>query len=136
MFPSRVFPLVALLLGACMLSGCDKLTGAADQKSADAEAIGYACRISQKQPEVCMKENETFSPSLILDGWKSADKDILDKVIDVGSISGISAESGKPAEGAPPVEEKKVEKPASDDAKKDAKPVGGKKPANTPEAAQ
>jgi len=130
MFPSRVSPFVALLLGIGMLSGCDKLTGVADQKSADAEAIGYACRISQKQPEACMKENETFSPSLILDGWKSADKDILDKVIDVGSMSAASAES------APPAEEKKVEKPAGEDAKKDAKPASGKKPANTPETAQ
>lgn len=65
---------ILLLLPA--LAGCDQLTGVADQKIADAEAIGFACRVSLKSPEDCMKENDTFSPSHILDGWKNADADI------------------------------------------------------------
>jgi hypothetical protein len=56
----------------------------ADPKELDAQAIGYACRVSKKQPESCMKENDTHSPSQILSGWKSADKDIKAKVIDAG----------------------------------------------------
>lgn len=100
---------VFLMVPALFLIGCDKLTGAADQKIADAEAIGYACRVSQKTPEACMKENEAQSPSSVLDGWKSADKDIKEKAIDIGmgsrpmAASEGAAEAGKPAEAAPPV---------------------------------
>ena len=71
-----------LLITAFTLAGCDRITGAANQKILDAEAIGYACRVSQKTPEDCMKENETKSPSSILDGWKTADKDIQGQLID------------------------------------------------------
>lgn len=100
------------------LAGCDKLTGAADQKIADAEAIGFACRVSQKTPEACMKENEAQSPSSILDGWKSADEDIkagkLDPTMSGMSSASAEGETAAPAEGAdaaaaavPPAEEKK-----------------------------
>jgi hypothetical protein len=48
-----------------------------------------------------MKENETFSPSMILDGWRSADKDVQDKVINLGEVA-LPAEAAvagdKPAE--------------------------------------
>ena len=74
--------LAFLLLPALLLTGCEKLSGASDQKIYDAEAIGYACRISLKKPEDCMKENEEQSPSSVLDGWKAADKDIREKVLD------------------------------------------------------
>jgi hypothetical protein len=120
-------PLVFLLM-ALPLAACDKITGAADQKIADAEAIGFACRVAQKQPEACMKENEAQSPSSILEGWKSADEDIKGGKLDptmsnVASPSVASksdaAEGDKPAEGG---EEKKDEKAgsANPDAKKDA----------------
>ena len=94
------------LMAMTLLAGCDKLTGAADQKIADAEAIGYACRVSQKTPEDCMKENEAQSPSSVLDGWKSADKDIKEKAIDITMSSppaamDTTAEAAKPAEEAP-----------------------------------
>jgi len=94
------------LMAMTLLAGCDKLTGAADQKIADAEAIGYACRVSQKTPEDCMKENEAQSPSSVLDGWKSADKDIKEKAIDITMSSppaamDTTAEAAKPAEKAP-----------------------------------
>jgi hypothetical protein len=89
------------------LSGCDKIKSmlgmpvVADPKELDAQAIGYACRVSKKQPEACMKENEIHSPSQILSGWKSADKDIKAKVIDAGpnsesaaiAVSAVSAAS-------------------------------------------
>lgn len=75
--------LALLLLLALLLTGCEQLSGASDQKIYDAEAIGYACRISLKKPEDCMKENEAQSPSSVLDGWKAADKDIREKVLDV-----------------------------------------------------
>ncbi|HEU0282495.1 MAG TPA: hypothetical protein VFQ99_01830, partial [Gallionella sp.] len=67
---------------ALALVGCDRITGADQQKALDAEAIGYACRISLKIPEDCMKENEALSPTSILSGWKEADKDIKEKAID------------------------------------------------------
>jgi len=73
---------VILLIIAFSTSGCDRLTGVAEQKIYDAEAVGYACRVSLKTPEDCMKENETHSPSSVLMGWKSADKDITDRKLD------------------------------------------------------
>ncbi|BBI98611.1 hypothetical protein FGKAn22_03040 [Ferrigenium kumadai] len=71
-----------LLLAAITLVGCDRITGAADQKIYDAEAIGYACRLSYKPPEDCMKENESQSPTSILSGWKAADKAIKEGIVD------------------------------------------------------
>jgi len=74
-----------LLAAALALAGCDRIasmTGAVDQKTLDAEAIGYACRISVKTPEDCMKENDTHSPTSILFGWKEAERDIKENAID------------------------------------------------------
>jgi hypothetical protein len=105
----------SLLLALLLLAGCDKLTGAGDQKIADAEAIGFACRVSGKTPEACMKENEAQSPSSVLDGWKSADEDIKAGKLDPSMNNAVSpkkeGEADKPAEGE--------DKPA--DAKKDDK---------------
>jgi hypothetical protein len=110
---------LALLLLAVPLTACDKITGAADQKIADAEAIGFACRVAQKQPEACMKENETQSPSSILEGWKSADEDIKGGKLDPtmsnvapssAASKGDAAEGDKPAEG----EDKKDDKGNAD----------------------
>jgi hypothetical protein len=71
-----------MLLVALMTTGCDRLSGAADRKITDAEAVGYACRVSLKKPEDCMKENDTQSTTSVLVGWKAADKDIQDKTLD------------------------------------------------------
>ncbi len=75
-----------VLLIASATSGCDKVTGmfsgAVDQKTSDAQAIGYACRVSLKKPEDCMKENETQSTTAVLTGWKNADKDINERSLD------------------------------------------------------
>lgn len=120
---------IVFVLFALALAGCDKLTGAAEQKIADAEAIGYACRVSQKTPEACMKENEAQSPSAVLEGWKSADKDIKEKTIDVGSATPVEAAANPPAD---------AEKPAEGEAKpadaKEAKKEAVKKEAAKPEA--
>lgn len=105
-----------LLLALLMLAGCDKLTGAADQKIADAEAIGFACRVSGKTPEACMKENEAQSPSSVLDGWKSADEDIKSGKLDPSMSNAVSSHAegeAKPAEGE--------DKPAEDKAAADKK---------------
>ena len=98
---------VPVLIIAFATSGCDRLTGVAEQKIYDAEAVGYACRVSLKTPEDCMKENETHSPSSVLMGWKSADKDITDKKLD-------------PSMGANPVSVEQTESasaPAATDSK-------------------
>lgn len=115
-----------LLMVLCALAGCDRLSGAAEQKTQDAEAVGYACRVSRKAPEPCMKENEAHSPSAVLDGWKSADKDIKDKKIDpnvtnpvvaVSAVVEAAASAPAAAEVAAPEKSKKEEtathKPAS-----------------------
>ena len=124
---------VFLMVPALLLAGCDKLTGAADQKIADAEAIGYACRVSQKTPEACMKENEAQSPSSVLDGWKSADKDIKEKAIDITMSNPPAAmssgEADKPADGAAPAEGAVPAEGAAADAA--AKPEAAK-PAEAP----
>lgn len=72
----------ALLLIALATTACDKITGAGEQKVSDAEAIGYACRVSLKKPEDCMKENEAQSTTSVLAGWKAADKDIQNRTLD------------------------------------------------------
>ncbi len=116
---------LSLLILVLLLAGCDKLTGAADQKMADAEAIGFACRVSGKVPEDCMKENEAQSPSSLLDGWKSADEDIK-----AGKLNpNLSAAAAK-AEADKPVDEKKDGEAIDakkDAAKKDALPADAPK---------
>lgn len=88
-----------LLIAILTLTGCDLING--DQKNLDAEAIGYACRVSQKVPENCMKENETQSPTSILKGWKAADRDIEEQVIDptMGIKPAVAAHSAIEGEG-------------------------------------
>ena len=113
---SRIFLMLLCLLP---LTGCDKIKtmlgmpAVVDPKELDAQAIGYACRVSRKQPEICMKENDTQSPSQILYGWKNADKDIKARVIELGPngellatvASSVSVASA--AKPAPAAEEKK-----------------------------
>lgn len=120
----------SFLFALLVLSGCDKLTGAADQKIADAEAVGFACRVSGKTPEACMKENEAQSPSSVLDGWKSADEDIKEGKLDPSMSNKASAvqEGGVDShvQGEDkPAEEKKDGEPA--DAQKDEKPADAPK---------
>ena len=124
-----------LLIVTFALFGCDMITGAGDQKNLDAEAIGYACRVSQKVPEVCMKENETQSPTSILKGWKAADSDIEEQKIDpsmgkkpatVAHSAPVSAEGeGKAAS------EKVAEKPVAAQDEKAAATTKSEKPAAT-----
>ncbi|MDZ4218552.1 MAG: hypothetical protein U1D70_05955 [Methylobacter sp.] len=111
----------ALLLAAFGLAGCDRLTGAANQKILDAEAIGYACRVSLKVPEDCMKENETHSPTSILKGWRSADKAIMEGLIDPSM--------GKNDQASSPVPVAAEEEPPADKAAKDAAGSKGTEPA-------
>ena len=117
--------LFALLVTALALTGCDRLTGAAQQKILDAEAIGYACRVSEKVPEDCMKENETQSPSSILDGWKAADLDIQQQNIHVGAKQEAAAPAAAQAPAAPEVK-------AAPDAKAAPEKPAAKKAAEAP----
>lgn len=66
----RAVPLL-LLAAALPLAGCEMLSGG--DKGKDGESIGFACRLSDKLPEDCMKENSTYTPTSILTGWKRAD---------------------------------------------------------------
>jgi len=75
-------PVITLLLIALATTGCDKITGEAEQKTRDAEAIGYACRVSSKAPADCISDNEAHSPTSLLVGWKAADQDILARLLD------------------------------------------------------
>jgi hypothetical protein len=113
----------SFLLALLLLAGCDKLTGAADQKIADAEAIGFACRVSGKAPEACMKENEAQSPSSLLDGWKTADEDIKAGKLDP-SMSNMASGKKEGEEAAPAAEGE--EKPAEEAKDGEAAPEGGK----------
>ncbi|MDO8207567.1 MAG: hypothetical protein Q7T38_07100 [Gallionella sp.] len=97
---------IAWLLIAAATTGCDRITGVADQKTSDAESIGYACRVSLKKPEDCMKENESQSTTAVLTGWKAADKDIQDKRLDPSMGSDPAyAERVKPASAPGATEE-------------------------------
>lgn len=66
----RTVPLL-LLAAALPLAGCEMLSGG--DKGKDGESIGFACRLSDKLPEDCMKENSIYTPTSILTGWKRAD---------------------------------------------------------------
>lgn len=68
---SRRIASLLLLAAALPLAGCEMLSGG--DKGKDGESIGYACRLSDKLPEDCMKENSTYTPTSILTGWKRAD---------------------------------------------------------------
>lgn len=112
-----------LIAAALALAGCDRITGADQQKILDAESIGFACRVSQRTPEDCMKENESHSPTYILRGWKAASKDIEDKEIDpsMGKNQPAlqSAPAAAPAEAKPAADKSSVaEKPAKGEAEK------------------
>jgi hypothetical protein len=122
-----------LLIAALGLVGCDRITGAAEQKIRDAEAIGYACRVSYKPPEDCMKENEVHSPTSILSGWKAADKAIKEGIVDptMGKRQAAPAQAAAPAPAAPPAAAPGEAKPA--EAAKAA--AGTAKPAASPKAA-
>lgn len=98
-----------LLLAAVTLVGCDRITGEADRKMFDAEAIGYACRVSYKPPEDCMKENEAHSPTSILSGWKAADKAIKEGIIDPAMGKRQASPSPVPPAAAAPGEAKPAE---------------------------
>ncbi len=102
----------AALVLLIALSGCDRLTGAADKKNSDAEAIGYACRVSFEKPEDCMKENDGQSTTAILNGWKAADKDIQDKTLDptMGASAVLPADVAK-TKDQPKAPETKPAKP-------------------------
>ncbi len=126
-----------LLIAALALVGCDRITGADQQKTLDAEAIGYACRISLKTPEDCMKENEAQSPTSVLFGWKEADKDVKEKAIDPSmgkalpqtpqSVAPAAATESKPvAEKAAENATAKSEKPTAATGEKPAAAATGK----------
>lgn len=93
--------LFLLPIAALVLAGCDRITGGVDQKALDAEAIGYACRVSLKPPEDCMLDNDTHSPTSILYGWKEADRDIREKLIDPSM--GKRPPAPQAPQAAPPV---------------------------------
>ncbi len=110
--------MIALLF---TLAGCDRITGAADQKISDAEAIGYACRVSFKKPEDCMKENDAQSTTYVLAGWKAADKDIAEKTLDPSMGADRTARAA-----SAPVATDTAKSPAKSDTSKE--PAPDKKP--------
>ncbi len=71
---------LALVWFALSLAGCEfEIPG---QKAKDAVAMGYACRVSIKSPEQCMRENPKYPPVSLLEGWHEADKDVKDKKVE------------------------------------------------------
>lgn len=79
---------------------------AGGDKGKDGEAVGYACRVSNKLPEDCMKENNAYAPTSILNGWKTADKDIKGGGAAEPAKEGEPKPEGElPAEGEPAAEE-------------------------------
>lgn len=78
--------LAAVLILSALLAGCDRLqeeiTGEPGPEVQDAQAIGYACRVSRKTPEDCIADNETHRPSHILTGWQLADYEIHSQLLD------------------------------------------------------
>lgn len=122
-----------LLLAAFTLVGCDRITGADKKKILDAEAIGYACRVSLKAPEDCMKENETHSPTHLLNGWKEADKDISNQTLDPTMGKKAAPPAAPPvAPAAPPAAPPAAAAPGKATPDKNAKPKNEKASAAKP----
>ena len=117
---------LAWVVPALLLAGCEfEIPG---QKAKDAAAMGYACRISKKSPELCMRENPAFSQTAVLEGWRDADKDVKDKKVDtnfaVTAPAAIKPAGEEKTEGeagaaaAPPTQEGEKKPPEAE-----AKPV-------------
>lgn len=98
---------IFLLAAALPLAGCEMLSG---DKGRDGESVGYACRLSDKLPEDCMKENNTYTPTSILTGWKAAGKDIEDRKASSHSPA-TGAEGAAKPEGDQPAAEKNPSAP-------------------------
>ncbi len=110
---------LAWVVPALLLAGCEfEIPG---QKAKDAAAMGYACRISKKSPELCMRENPAFSQTSILEGWREADKDVKDKKIDTNFAT--PAPMKKPGDGAAAEGEKKPDGEPKPEAEAEAKPA-------------
>jgi hypothetical protein len=107
---SRRISSLLLLVAALPLAGCEMLSGG--DKGKDGESIGYACRLSDKLPEDCMKENPTYTPTSILTGWKRADTEKKE-----GSHPGADKSASEAATEGGPKPEGEQEKP------EDAKPA-------------
>lgn len=90
-----------LLAAALPLAGCEMLSGG--DKNKDGESIGFACRLSDKLPEDCMKENNTYTPTSILTGWKRADTEKkeathgTEKSAEEGAVEGEAKPEGDQA---------------------------------------
>ncbi|MBS4097127.1 MAG: hypothetical protein KGZ83_09885 [Sulfuricella sp.] len=144
---------LAWVLLAVSLAGCEfEIPG---QKAKDAAAMGYACRVSVKSPEQCMRENPKYNPTPLLEGWHEADKDVKDKKVDTNfpppppvilqpetppkkkaegeGAEGEAKPEGEPAAAAEPAKapepEAKVKAPEAKPA--EAKPAEVAKPAET-----
>ena len=120
---------LVLPIAVLALAGCDRITGADQQKIYDAEAIGYACRISLKTPQDCMQENETHSPTSILYGWKEADKDVQSNIIDPSM--GKNPPAPQAQQSAPPAAATESKPPSGKAAESAATPKNGKPAAAT-----
>lgn len=105
-----------LLAAALPLSGCEMLNGS--DKARDGESLGFACRISNKLPEDCMKENSTYTPTSILTGWKAADKEALDKQMGIRKDKPAAADAAKTEGEAAP----EGDKPTAQEGEKTASP--------------
>ena len=115
--------LAVSLIAVFALAGCDRITGAAEQKILDAKAIGYACRVSLKTPEDCMKENDTYSPADVLSGWKEADKDINGKLLDPNmGKAPLPVVAASPAATAPMPTQAAADKPVKSEPARKTKP--------------
>ena len=103
------------VLPALLLAGCGiEIPG---QKAKDAAAMGYACRVSKKSPELCMRENPAFSQNAVLDGWREADSDVKERKVDTDFTSPPPIKSAVEGEPQPEGE---------------AKPEGEAEPAKAP----
>lgn len=111
--------LVLVLATALLLGGCEMLSG--NDKAKDGESIGYACRLSSKLPEDCMKENDGYTPTSVLEGWKRADKEV--KEGKVGPPAKPPAQSQSASEAKAETSEAPAEPPGAEKLVPETKPV-------------
>lgn len=95
-----IMRVLLLLIVALLLNGCDKINGLIDTRASDGKAVGYACRMAQKLPNVCMAENPKQAQSYILQGWKKADEEIKDGLADPKMKNELPSESDDTSEDA------------------------------------
>ena len=104
MHKTACFVLIAVLL---LLSGCDRLADMLEmpdpaRETADAQAIGSACRQAGRSIEDCYAINPDARKSSVFEGWKSMNEYMMEHALkEVPSLIPHAEAAGLPSPDKP-----------------------------------